>query len=182
MIRYLDFRFPEKQNIVSLFATAVFIVYGWTIYSSFWKVPSWINYLKLSEILSVYAYSFLWNFAESLFLTLGLILLGYFLSTTLWKDGFLAASVLMLVLCVGSALLHLKIYEDPTQRVDFIRSQKDWWLVTLPVALIASFLILRIGPLRRFLEGLADRFTVFLYIYIPLTVLALGVVIVRIAL
>lgn len=182
MVQRLISRLPEKQNIVSLFATAVFIVYGWTIYASFWKIPSWIFFLELGEILSVYAYSFVVNFAESIFLTLGLIFLGYLLNGNFWKDGFLPASVVVLAVLVGSALLHMRQYEDPNLRVGFIDSQTRWWAITLLIAFAASFVAARVRWLRKLLENLAERFTVFLYIYLPLTVLSLGIVIVRILL
>jgi hypothetical protein len=167
--------------MINLFATASFVVYGWTVYASFWKIPSWLHYLRLNEVFSVYAYSFLVNFAESVLLTLGLVILGFFLAGNLWKDGFLAASVVMLVVIVGSAILHMRVYEDPNLRVGLIKTQKLWWSVTLALAFVASFISTRVVWLRRVLENLADRFVVFLYIYIPLTVLSLGIVIVRIA-
>jgi len=182
MIQRFAARFPDKANIVNLFATAAFLVYGWTLYASFWKVPSWIYFLRLNEIFSVYAYSFIVNFLESILLTLGLVLLGYFLSGNLWKDGFLAGSVVMLIVIVGSALVHMRIYDDPNLRVSFISSQLRWWLVTFGIAFGASFISVRVAWLRRSLETLADRFTVFLYIYLPLTVLSLAIVIARIAL
>lgn len=182
MLQRFVSRLPEKTKIVSLFAVAVFIVYGWTIYASFWKIPSWIFYLDLYEIFSVYAYSFLVNFAESTLLTLGLVMLGFLLAGNLWKDGFLAASVVVLVVLVGSALLHMRMYENPNLRLGFIDSQLRWWAGTLPIALVASMISARVGWLRKAIETLADRFTVFLYLYIPLTVLSLGLITVRIVL
>ena len=180
LLQRLLSRFPGKGSVINLFATAAFVVYGWTVYASFWKIPSWLHFLQLNEIFAVYAYSFLVNFAESVLLTLGLVMLGFFLAGNLWKDGFLAASVVMLVVVIGSAILHMRTYEDPNLRVRFIDTQKLWWLVTLVLAFVASFISARIAWLRRVIENLADRFVVFLYIYIPLTVLSLGIVIVRI--
>jgi hypothetical protein len=182
MFKSLVSRFPEKQSVIHVFATAAFLVYGWTIYASFWKIPSWVYYLRLTEIFSVYAYSFLLNFAESIFLTLVLVSLGFFLTDNVWKDGFVAASVVVLVISVGSALLHMRIYEDPNLRVGFIDSQVRWWSLTLLIAFALSFICARLAWLRRLLDDLADRFVVFLYIYIPLTILSLGIVTVRIIL
>lgn len=182
MIQRLLSRLPGKQYTIKLFATAVFIVYGWTIYASFWKIPSWIFYLRLNEIISVYAYSFLLDFLESILLTLGFIFLGFLLTRNLWKDGFLAASVVILIVSVWSALIHMRIYEDPNLREHFIASQPRWWAVTLMTAFVASFVSVRVAWLRRSIEDLADRFVVFLYIYIPLTILSIAVVVVRIAL
>ncbi len=182
MFNHLRSRFPDKQSIVNVFATAAFIVYGWTIYSSFWKIPSWLFYLRLSEIFSVYAYSFIVNLLESILLTLGVIFLGFFLSGNLWKDGFISAGVVILAVLVGSALVHMRLYEDPNLRVDFIHSQLRWWAGTVFIAFAVSFICVRVTWLRSLLENLADRFVVFLYIYMPLTLLSLGIVLVRIAL
>lgn len=182
MVEKIIARFPDKQSIVNVFATAAFIVYGWTIYASFWKIPSWIFYLNLNEIFSIYAYSFITNFVESALLTLGLVFLGFFLSGNFWKDGFLAAGIVVLFVSVGSALWHMWLYEDPNLRVSFVNSQFRWWMMTALIALVASSACVRHPWLRRILENLADRFAVFLYIYIPLTILSLGIVIIRMTL
>jgi hypothetical protein len=182
MFNHLKSRFPDKQSIVNVFATAAFIVYGWTIYSSFWKIPSWLFYLRLSEIFSVYAYSFLVNFVESILLTLGVIFLGFLLFGNLWKEGFISAGVVTLAVLVGSALVHMRLYENPDLRVEFINSQLRWWTITFFLVFVVSFICVRIPWMKSLLENLADRFVVFLYIYMPLTLLSLGIVVVRIAL
>ncbi len=180
MIIRLKARLPDKQSVVSVFATAAFLVYGWTIFSSFWKIPSWIFYLNLDEILSIYTYSFITNFLESALLTIGLIILGFFLFDNLWKDSFLAPSLIVLIISIGSALLHLRLHQDPNLRENFINSQLNWWGVTFLIALLLSVFSVRVSWARNFLEMLADRLVVFLYIYIPLTILSFILVIIRI--
>jgi hypothetical protein len=172
-------RFPDKKSIVNVFATSAFIVYGWTIISSFWKIPSWMYYLKTSEIIAAYAYSFLMNFLESSLLTLSLIFLGFILSGILWKGYFSAASVVVLIVSVGSALLHMHLYEDPNLRADFLDSQLRWWLTTFFIAFVVSTICVRVPWLRKILDILADRFVVFLYIYIPLTLFSLVIALAR---
>lgn len=180
MVNRLMSRFPDKQSVVSVFATAAFLVYGWTIISSFWKIPAWFFYLNLSEIFTIYSYSFITNFLESALLTIGLIVLGFFLFDNFWKDGFLAASVITLIVSVGSALLHLRLHQDPNLRESFVNSQYSWWGVTLLIALLLSVFSVRVSWVRNFLEMLADRLGVFLYIYVPLTILSFIFVIIRI--
>jgi hypothetical protein len=90
--------------------------------------------------------------------------------------------VVILAVLVGSALVHMRLYENPNLRVDFINSQLRWWTSTFFLAFVISFICVRVSWLRSLLENLADRFVVFLYIYIPLTLLSFGVVFVRIAL
>ena len=182
MFNRLRSRIPDKQGVVAVFATAAFIVYGWTIYSSFWKIPSWLFYLRSSEIFSVYAYSFLVNLTEAALLTVGVIFLGILLSGNLWKDGFISAGVVTLIILVGSELVHMRLYEDPNLRVEFIHSQLPWWTGTFLIVFVLSSVCVRVTWLKGLFENLADRFVVFLYIYMPLTILSFGVVLVRIAL
>jgi hypothetical protein len=172
-------RFPNRQNVINSFATAAFLVYGWTLYSSFFKAPSWINYLRPSEIVSVYAYSFVTNFFECIFLILILLVVNFVLSGNLWKDKFLSASVVMLIISIGSALVHLHRYENPTLRESFLGSQPLWWGITFSVAFLLSFIVVRLSWLSTLLENLAERFSVFLYIYIPLTILSFIIVLFR---
>ena len=143
--------------MLNLFATAAFLVYGWTLFASFWKIPSWIYFLRLNEIFSSLCLFVPGKFHGKHFAYTWAGLPRIFLSGNLWRDGFLAASVMMLILLVGSALVHMRIYDDPNLRVGFISSQKRWWLVTLMIAFGASFIAPRVRLLRRFLETLADR-------------------------
>jgi hypothetical protein len=180
MYKYFISRLPDRASIVRVFATAAFLVYGWTIYSSFWKIPSWIYFLTTGEIFSVYTYSFVTNFVESVFLTLGLIVIGFFLFDNLWKNSFSAAGVITVVVMVGAALVHLYLYQDPNLREEFIDSQRIWWTVVVFVAFFLSIICVRVTWLGKFLNALADRFVVFLYIYLPLTLMSFIFIIVRI--
>ena len=67
-LNLLQSRIPRGNEIISVFAVAVFMVYTWTMYVSFWNLPSWLMYLEIGEIFSIYAYAFLVNFLESILL------------------------------------------------------------------------------------------------------------------
>ena len=71
--RYIVAHFPDQNSIITVYAVCVVFVYSWTLVVSFWKIPSWLYYLGLGDILSIYAYSMSVNFIESAIL-LGTVL------------------------------------------------------------------------------------------------------------
>jgi hypothetical protein len=55
-----------------------------------------------------------------------------------------------------------------------------WWVATLLLAILLTWIAGLVGWIRRGLENMADRFVVFLYIYLPLTAIAFLIVAARI--
>jgi hypothetical protein len=173
-------RLPDRRSIIGVYATAVFLVYGWTLLASFWKVPSWLYFLKIGEILSVYAYSLVINFAESMLLILLTLIVGFFLPNRWWNAQFTSKSVLWISVLMGSIMLRLYTNRAPNYWEDFVYNQWAWWGWTIFLAVILNALASHVDLMRRGVENLADRLVVFLYIYLPLTVVSIVVVIVRI--
>ena len=172
-------RLPDRQSIIGVYAAAVFLVYGWTMFTSFWKFPSWLYYLKLGEILSIYAYSFVINFGESVVLISLMILVGIILPRRWWNAQFKSEGVLWIFILMGTIMIRLYTNRAPDDWEEFLYGQRIWWTYALLLGLVLSFLFSRIVVLRKGLELLADRLVVFLYIYLPLTVVSLVVVVAR---
>lgn len=172
-------RLPDRQSILYVYATAVFMVYGWTLYTSFWKVPSWFFYLTLGEVLSLYSYSFVINFLESLLLVFPLLLFGVVLPARWWNRHFVPYGMAWVVSIAGSAMLRLYNLREPNMWEDFLHNQGLWWGLTASLAIALSYLISRVSLLRKGAEQLADRLVIFLYIYLPLTILSFIVLLVR---
>jgi hypothetical protein len=156
------------------------LVYTWTLYTSFWKLPSWLFFLQVGEILSIYAYAFVVNFLESIVLLLSVLLPAMVLPRSWWTDSFVSRGLALILIILGSAALHMSLYRTPDTRPIFVSGQLMWWLVTVLIAVVLTWAAGRVKWIRGGLETIADRFLVFLYIYLPLTVLALVVVIARI--
>ena len=171
---------PDRRSIISVYATAVFLVYSWTLLASFWKVPSWMFFLKVSDILSVYAYSFVIDFAESLLLLFVIILIGLFLPNQWWNMQFTMQGVLWIIVVMGSIMLRLYTNRAPDDWESFVYNQGPWWGVTFLLGFTLSYIFYRVKWLRAGLETLADRLVAFLYIYLPLTIISFIVVFVRI--
>ena len=173
-------RLPDRRSVIAVYAAAVFLVYSWTLITSFWKAPSWLYYLRLDEILSVYAYSFVINFIESVLLLFLVALVGILLPSRWWNARFTTVGVLWIAVLMGSIMIRLYTNRAPEYWEEFVYGQRNWWGYTILVGIALNLLFSRVSWLRRGLEYLADRLVVFLYIYLPLTIVSIVVVFVRI--
>lgn len=158
----------------------VTLVYSWTLITSFYKLPSWMFYLTISQILSVYAYSFSIDLVESI-LVLAAVL---FLETTLFlflknKGEFQARSILVVLIVLISFMLRLAWFQTYEDSEAFLSSEFLWWAITLSLGLLTSIFAAKNTWVRKFLGGMAELVTVFLYIYLPLSFISLIVLIIR---
>ena len=158
----------------------MFLVYTWTLFTSFWKLPSWLFFLQVGEILSIYAYAFVVNFIESLLLLLIVLLPAILLPREWWADTFIPRAFALILIILGSAALHMSLYRTPDTRAVFISGQLFWWIGTFLLGLLLTWVAGRVKWIRSALENMADRFVIFLYIYLPLTMVALLIVVARI--
>ena len=179
MNRLFD-RLPDRQSTLSVYAFAVFIVYSWTLFTSFWKIPSWIYYLKLSDLIAIYSYSFLVNFIESGILLGISILLCLVLPQKFWKKGFVSKSVAFIGTLMGSIFYRIIQFIDPNLRREFVSGQQKWILITLTLIIIVILITSCVEWIRIRIEHISERFIVFLYLYLPLTAIALFVIIIRV--
>lgn len=173
-------RFPDKQSLILVYATAVFMVYGWTLYTSFWKAPSWLFYLTLGEVLSLYAYSFAVNFLESILLMLPLLCVAWILPGRLWKRHFTAYGLTWVLCVTGSMMIRLYTLRAPGDWGEFLQTQASWWGWTIALMIVLGFVVSRIPWLEKGIVLLADRLVVFLYLYLPLTAISFIVLALRI--
>ncbi len=173
-------RLPDRRSIFGVYAVIVFLVYSWTLFTSFYKLPAWMFYLTVGQIMSVYAYAFSVDLLESI-LVLAVVL---FLDLTLFlalknREEFQSRSILLVLVVLGSSMLRLALfqgYEDPGL---ILSGEVTWWMVTIPLALVTALLLPKSDRVRKVVEGLAERAVVFLYIYLPLSVISLVTVIIR---
>ncbi len=172
-------RLPDRTGFINVLAAASTLVYSWTLLTSFWKVPSWLFDLTIGQILSLYAYGFVTNLIESLLLMAGFTLVSLVLPKRWWRDLFIPRSMAALLVIMGSLIWNGLRYRLPEVREEFLSIFWLWWGTTAGVTLVASWLAGRVGWLRRALEDVADRCLVFLYIYVPLTVVAVVIVLAR---
>ena len=174
----LNFRekIPSWQQLAPVYSIIILFVFTWTLIPFFWRVPSWLYYLPIGKIFVLYAYTATVNFIESLLFLLGIIFLSVVLPKKLLFERFISRSSIMTIL----GLSFLIYFDKQMTGIDeFPRSMVNWIPLVLAGIFLLTHLLDQIKPVRNFIESLADRTTVFLYISIPISALSLLVVLVR---
>jgi hypothetical protein len=159
----------------------VFIVFSWTLYRTFWWVPSWLEYLSAWSVLIIIAYVMAFALVESLALMALMVLLSLILPRRVFKDQFiLQGSTLTAALGLGAFLIQ--------RNVSRIYRLELWQTLAYPVLVVAGILALvfisyfvfsRIALLSRLALAIAERMTIFAYLYVPLGLIGLIVVVAR---
>ncbi len=179
LLRFISNRLPNKQSVLRVYAISVLLTYSWTMLVSFWKLPSWLFFLGVWEILSIYAYSFLVNFIESVILIMFVLFLSVILPARWWRNGFVVKSITVFVILIASILLRLRIYRLEELREAFVESQLVWWVCSMALAILFGWVLSCFKGAVNLIESFADRVIIFLYIYLPLTALSLLVIFFR---
>jgi hypothetical protein len=180
LFKLLIERLPKLQSILGVYAVIVFLVYSWTLFTSFYKLPSWMFYLTISQILSVYAYAFSVDLAESVLVLAGILLLEFtFFFILRNKEEIQSRSILIALVLLLPSMWRLFLFQGYEDSAAFVGGELKWWILTLAIGFPLAALIPKNYWLRRILEGFAERAAVFLYIYLPLSFVSLIVVIAR---
>ena len=171
-------RIPPVAQILPVYAVIVLIVYTWTLLWFFWKVPGWLYFLNAGEILTELAYNLTVNFAESLVVLCGPLFLAIVLPRRWFYDVFVARGASLVMAVLGYMMFLADQFKNKS---DYPTLSLQLWTVLLALAGIAVLVYLfgRFAVLRRIVEFIADRATIFVYILVPLSLLSLLVVIVR---
>jgi len=92
-------RFPKVAQLAPVYALTVLLVYGWTILWFFWKLPSWLFFMTIGEILGVVAYAMSMNLLESLCVVLIPVLLSVALPQKWFYDKFVVCGAALRWCC-----------------------------------------------------------------------------------
>ena len=167
---------PRLAQLYPVYAIIVILVYGWTIYWSFWKLPSWMDFLPLGGIAAIYCYLLMSNFLESLLALLGVVIVSLILPPKWFREIFVSrASVL-----AASVLISFMVFESHFNApADYFHKLPIYLIPIILLGGILAFLAGWIPIIRKGVEILAENAVIFLYISLPLSLLALVVVIAR---
>ena len=174
-------RFPRRAQVIPVFGVIAIVIYTWTLMRFFWKLPSWLYFLNGGEIVASVAYLLVINFLESLAFLCGPLLLAFVLPEKWFRDVFVARGTGLALAGLGCMML---LAEQFNNFNDYPTLSLPLWPVALALAGIAVLVYLcgRIALLRRILEAVADRVSIFAYVLTPLSLLSLALVVVRSAL
>jgi hypothetical protein len=169
-------RIPKWEQVAPVYAVIVMTIYSWSLLHFFWKLSSWIYFSSVGEIAVIFAYMTVVNFIESLLTLLVPVVMSLVLPPKWFCDRFVTKGTLLVLLGLGYLM-----YFSQTLRLDspFPYAMVQW----MPVIAVAIFILIsladKIGFLNKVLEELANRFVVFLYILIPVSIVSLLTVLVR---
>jgi len=175
MPEFLKRRSPAKNEIFLALSVLTLLVFSWELRSLFFNAPAFFLSYTLGEFLAITAYMLAVALIETSLMILVVVILALLLPGIVLRDGFAyKAAFLFIAIAIISIFLQFNMTNQP--RINFLVTQL---ILILVLWLVPVMLVHFIAPLRKFILDLFDRLTIFSYIYLPLGVFSLFVVIVR---
>ncbi|MBI3153655.1 MAG: hypothetical protein HYZ21_16100 [Chloroflexi bacterium] len=178
-LHVLASRLPGWREIPFVFGGVVFAIYGWAVRGFLYQVSSLYLYHTLGEIFNVFFYLMAFALLESLFVMGALILAAFILPGKWFKEGFIYKG--FIAAWVGSiAMIRLEYYLfSLNYAVPSMSVLYGGMGIALLVLLVLLLLFQNILRLQRFLLMVEERMQIFTYLYIPLGILSLILVLLR---
>lgn len=169
-------KIPKLEEIAPVYAVIVMMIYPWTLTRYFWKLSSWILFASVGDLAALFSYMVVVNLLESLLVLLAPLAMSVILPRKWFYDHFKTRSVAVVLFGLGFLIyLNRNLHADSVFPLTLVR-----WTPVAAIAILAlAFLVDQVGFFRRLLEELSSRLTVFLYISIPVSAIALLVVLIR---
>lgn len=169
-------RLPPLTDILPVFAITAVLFYGWSIVVFLWKLPGYLFFLTLGEIAVIFCYELITNLAESLALMAVLLLAAALLPPRALKDSFAVRGSTIALGFIASLIFIIHL---ATNRLGPAAYWPLWFLAVALAGLALAWIASSIGWAGRAVAGLTDRLIIFLFILLPLSAIALVVVLVR---
>jgi len=171
-------KIPQVKEIAPVYAVSVAILYTWALLHFFWRLPSWMLFSSMSDLTVIFFYMVTINFLESILLLFPPLVLSVVLPRKWFYDKFISRGISLIIsILLFFIFLNNRIQADSPFPLELVRLRSLPFI--LMVILAFAFLMDQIGFLRKILMELADRLVVFLYISIPVSIVALLVVLIR---
>jgi hypothetical protein len=174
-------KIPPWQEILPVASSILFIVYTFTIYRMLFQIPSWLYSHTKPDIFFLAVYVFAAAFIESLLVCAFIVALNLITPRWIFRDQFIAQGSLMVIACAIWALI-LKYQLD----ISGLRGLRAvlmlvtlFTLSLLIILIVFYFLMKRFPPVKSLLEALADRMIIFAWIYAPVGLVSMVIVLVR---
>jgi len=182
LLKSLKSKLPTGQEVLPVFSVIIFFVFTWTLYRMFYYLPSWLGDMYTRDILVLSSYVFAFALLESLIVLGGMVALAFLLPVRFFKDKFVAQGGFLAALAsLAAYLLHPKLVSITPWRLLYLVLIPIITLVgTIILLVLLSFLFDRLPGLTRVVNSFAKWMTIFAYIYMPLGLLSLFVVLLRI--
>ncbi|MFZ5818810.1 MAG: hypothetical protein ACOYYJ_02825 [Chloroflexota bacterium] len=169
-------RLPARQDMFAVLGAAAFVVFSWSIRGFLFVFPSRVMYFRAWELFSIFMYMMAVALVESLMVAGGLIALGMALPPKWLREGFSYKGFLTILVATAAAIFFQRSLGNDLPPKEALLL----WMAAPVILLLGLLALPRFFPrLGLFLTSLAERFTVFAYLYLPLGFLGLLVVLLR---
>lgn len=175
---FLDFsrqRLPVKEDVKLAFSMAALLVFSWSLRGFFFNVPAYLLSYTVWDILAIAAYMLSFALLETLLVTGGMVLLAALLPQKILKEGF-SYKAAWFFLAFGLVSVHIQYTMSNQPKTAFLLREL---FAGLALWLLPALLTQFIGAVRRVVLDLLDRLTIFSYLYVPLGMISLIVVVLR---
>ncbi len=181
----IEVRLPVRRDVLLVFGVVLFAVFGWSIRGFLYKLPAFSLYFGLGANLAVLSYMLAFALLESLVVTAVLILAASLLPSGWLRAGFAYKSFLIILVATIAIILFEAYY-----RSDFLKDIMAGYTYMFPpfiAGLLGSLLVLtgllwlfhRYQRLQGYVIYAVEQISLFTYIYVPLGLVGLVVVMVR---
>jgi hypothetical protein len=169
-------RFPAKDDLLRVFGVCVLVTFSWLLVWFLYELPSWLAFLDFWSIVGILAYALVASLLESVVLLLFVLALAIVLPRKWLRDRFAtqgALIVLVLAFWLGLVqwLSSMRLWSDAQIVLGLV--------LVVATMVVASILAVRSPRLGAAVRSLAERSTILLYLYLPLGVLSLVIVLIR---
>jgi len=174
-------KIPSRQEILPVFSLILFIVFSWTIYRMLFQIPSWLYSHTKSGIFFLAAYVFAFALFESVLLLAFILIINFVLPRYLFRDWFIAQSSLVILASTGWALI-VQFQRESLSTFDL--PQLIAWIVLYLLSLLLMtfvfyILLRKYVKVKTIVETIADRMVVFAWLYVPVGLVSLVIVVIR---
>lgn len=184
LLETLGTRAPAKKDIQSVFNFVLFVVFSWSIRGFLFELSSFLLYFKLADISAILFYMLGFAMLESVFITGGLVVGSILLPSKWFKVGFVYKGFLFIFVSTIALIFYQGYYKfgffETLIKNDY--STLMPLFLALGISLFALFWLFWLfnkPGLRSYLLKFIEQFGVFGYIYIPLGLMGIVVVIIR---
>ena len=135
--------------------------------------------MNAGELALIYAYVLATNFLESLLVLSAPVILSFILPPKWFRDLFVARGTSLVIFGLGYAMLLASQFQN---RDDYPGVLLKVWSVALAIGVIVLLVFVagKTPFIKRAVEVIAEHATIFLYVYVPLSLISLIVVLPRI--
>jgi len=172
-------RLPKQNEFFAALGVVVFFVHSWAVRGFLHELPSFILYFKLGQILVIFFYMMGFALLESLLALLGLLMISIILPVDWFRNGFIYKS--FVTMAVGAAaMLRLEyLIMASNSRSSPIYEVYIWAAITVGVWIFFLVFSHLFEKLQKSAIFIADRIGVMAYLYVPLGIIGLLVVLFR---